>query len=216
MRRADGRGQPVRQRLHASRCTPPRAASPRPSASPTAPSAAPGTIVNPEKTNRARAGHVGYVLLPAGQPDAARRRRLRRSPARAAFATKHLWVTQYDPAERYAAGDFVNQHPGGAGLPAWIAADRAARRRGHRGVAHLRARRTSRAPRTGRSCRSTTPASRSSRSASSTATRRSTCPPRRPSTATGEIRPTSHPQRRFAPRRRGAKCCERVRSRPRA
>jgi primary-amine oxidase len=44
--------------------------------------------------------------------------------ARAAFATKHLWVTAYDPAERYPAGDFVNQHPGGAGLPAFTAADR--------------------------------------------------------------------------------------------
>jgi primary-amine oxidase len=43
---------------------------------------------------------------------------------RATFATKHLWVTQYDPAERYPAGDFVNQNPGGAGLPAWVQADR--------------------------------------------------------------------------------------------
>jgi primary-amine oxidase len=44
--------------------------------------------------------------------------------ARAGFAANHLWVTRYDPAERYPAGDFVNQHPGGAGLPAFIAADR--------------------------------------------------------------------------------------------
>ncbi len=43
---------------------------------------------------------------------------------RAGFATNHLWVTQYDPAQRYPAGDFVNQHPGGAGLPAFIAGDR--------------------------------------------------------------------------------------------
>jgi primary-amine oxidase len=43
---------------------------------------------------------------------------------RAAFATKHLWVTKYDPAERYSAGQFVNQHPGGAGLPAFTAGDR--------------------------------------------------------------------------------------------
>ena len=34
------------------------------------------------------------------------------------------WVTPYDPAQRRAAGDFPNQHPGGAGLPAWTAADR--------------------------------------------------------------------------------------------
>ncbi|UVS80047.1 primary-amine oxidase [Actinokineospora sp. UTMC 2448] len=44
--------------------------------------------------------------------------------ARAAFATRHLWVTRYDPAERYPAGDYPNQHPGGAGLPEWTAQDR--------------------------------------------------------------------------------------------
>ncbi len=33
-------------------------------------------------------------------------------------------MTAYDVDERYPAGDFVNQHPGGAGLPAWTAADR--------------------------------------------------------------------------------------------
>jgi primary-amine oxidase len=44
--------------------------------------------------------------------------------ARAGFAANHLWVTRYDPAQRYPAGDFVNQHPGGAGLPAYVAADR--------------------------------------------------------------------------------------------
>src|SRR5690606_22602969 len=43
---------------------------------------------------------------------------------RATFATKHLWVTRYDEAERYAAGDFVNQHPGDGGLPAYVSADR--------------------------------------------------------------------------------------------
>ena len=36
---------------------------------------------------------------------------------RAGFMTKHVWVTRYDPRERYAAGDYPNQHPGGAGLP---------------------------------------------------------------------------------------------------
>src|SRR6266487_2386181 len=42
---------------------------------------------------------------------------------RAAFATNHLWVTRYDPAHRYPAGDFVNQHPGGAGIPAFVTGD---------------------------------------------------------------------------------------------
>jgi primary-amine oxidase len=44
--------------------------------------------------------------------------------ARAGFATRALWVTRYDPAQRYPAGDFVNQSPGGGGLPAYVAADR--------------------------------------------------------------------------------------------
>jgi primary-amine oxidase len=43
---------------------------------------------------------------------------------RAGFMAHHLWVTRHDPAERYAAGDYPNQHPGGAGLPAYVAADR--------------------------------------------------------------------------------------------
>jgi primary-amine oxidase len=43
---------------------------------------------------------------------------------RAAFATKHLWVTPACPDELRPAGDFPNQHPGGAGLPEWTAAGR--------------------------------------------------------------------------------------------
>jgi len=43
---------------------------------------------------------------------------------RAMFATKHLWVTPFHPDERFPAGDYPNQHPGGAGLPAWTKADR--------------------------------------------------------------------------------------------
>ena len=35
-----------------------------------------------------------------------------RSRKRAAFMTKHLWVTRYDPRERYAAGEYPNQHAG--------------------------------------------------------------------------------------------------------
>ena len=43
---------------------------------------------------------------------------------RAEFATRHLWVTAYDPDQQFPAGDYPNQHPGGDGLPAWTAADR--------------------------------------------------------------------------------------------
>lgn len=44
--------------------------------------------------------------------------------ARGQFCYKHLWVTRYDPRERYAAGDYPAQHPGGDGLPAYAAQDR--------------------------------------------------------------------------------------------
>jgi len=43
---------------------------------------------------------------------------------RAAFTAYNLWVTPYIRKERYAAGDYPNQHPGGAGLPEWTAANR--------------------------------------------------------------------------------------------
>ena len=39
-------------------------------------------------------------------------------------STKNLWVTAFDQAEMFPAGDYPNQHPGGAGLPAYAAADR--------------------------------------------------------------------------------------------
>ncbi|MBH0130245.1 primary-amine oxidase [Salinibacterium sp. NK8237] len=42
---------------------------------------------------------------------------------RALFTTKHLYVTKYDPSERYAAGDFVHQNPGGDGIAKYIADD---------------------------------------------------------------------------------------------
>lgn len=79
-------------------------------------------VVNPGSANRL-GQPVAYTLRPEGQPV------LLADPAaavarRAQFATCHLWVTRYDPAQRYPAGDLINQHPGGAGLPAWVAADR--------------------------------------------------------------------------------------------
>ncbi len=43
---------------------------------------------------------------------------------RGGFATKHVWVTKYDPAERYASGNFPNQHAGGDGLPKYIQQNR--------------------------------------------------------------------------------------------
>jgi primary-amine oxidase len=46
---------------------------------------------------------------------------------RAGFTQRHLWVTRYDEGELFAAGDYPNQHLGGAGLPAYAAADRSLR-----------------------------------------------------------------------------------------
>jgi len=43
---------------------------------------------------------------------------------RAAFTAYNLWVTPYIKEEKYAAGDYPNRHPGGAGLPEWTSANR--------------------------------------------------------------------------------------------
>jgi primary-amine oxidase len=79
-------------------------------------------ILNTERVNRF-GRPVSYTLYPEAAPvllaDASSS-----IAGRAGFAAHHLWVTRYDPAQRYPAGDFVNQHPGGAGLPAYIAGDR--------------------------------------------------------------------------------------------
>jgi len=43
---------------------------------------------------------------------------------RAGFATKHIWVTAYDPTEKYASGDYPNLNAGGDGLPRYIEQNR--------------------------------------------------------------------------------------------
>jgi len=77
--------------------------------------------------NRSRRNGLGqptaYKLLPGATPT------LLAGPEssigrRAAFAAYNLWVTPFAPDERRAAGDYPNQHVGGAGLPAWTARDR--------------------------------------------------------------------------------------------
>jgi primary-amine oxidase len=79
-------------------------------------------VVNPSKKNRL-GRPVGYRLVPGEncpamvQPDAAVMRR-------AGFTSNHVWVTPYDPKERYAAGEYPNQHPAGDGLPKWTQANR--------------------------------------------------------------------------------------------
>ncbi len=77
--------------------------------------------------NRERRNHVdepvSYALVPASNPVLLARPGTSVAK-RAVFATRHLWVTRYDPTERYAGGEYPNQHAGGAGLPAFQAADR--------------------------------------------------------------------------------------------
>jgi len=43
---------------------------------------------------------------------------------RGGFVRHHFWSTAYDPKERYAAGDYPNQKPGGDGLPAYVQRNR--------------------------------------------------------------------------------------------
>ncbi|HCF87537.1 MAG TPA: tyramine oxidase, partial [Ktedonobacter sp.] len=80
-------------------------------------------IVNSAVRNPVNGEPVGYQIVPGANvlPFA--------NPGssfmqRAGFAKQHLWVTPYTPEERYAAGDYPNQHPGSAGLPSWTQANR--------------------------------------------------------------------------------------------
>ena len=78
-------------------------------------------VVNPSARNRL-GEPVAYKLMPGENvrpfagPEAS-------VIKRAGFMTRHLWVTRHDPRERYAAGEYPNQHPGGAGLPTYVQDD---------------------------------------------------------------------------------------------
>jgi primary-amine oxidase len=80
-------------------------------------------IVNPARKNTV-GNPTGYKLVVQPSPlMLAQEGCSMRS--RGQFATKHIWVTKFDPTERYASGDFPNQHAGGDGLPKYIAQNRA-------------------------------------------------------------------------------------------
>jgi primary-amine oxidase len=79
-------------------------------------------VINPSKLNGV-GGPVGYKLVPGstafpffhqGSPQW----------ERGGFVRSHLWVTPYQPQERYAAGDYPNQRAGGDGLPAYVQQNR--------------------------------------------------------------------------------------------
>jgi primary-amine oxidase len=80
-------------------------------------------IINPHVHNPNTGKPVGYELM-AHDNVLAFARPNSRYMQRAGFTGHHLWVTPYDPAEQFPAGDYPNQHPGGAGLPAWTKAKR--------------------------------------------------------------------------------------------
>jgi primary-amine oxidase len=79
-------------------------------------------IVNPSLRN-ALGQPVAYKLVPASNAFPFFHER---SPQwqRGGFARNHLWVTAYNQAERYAAGDYPNQSPGGDGLPRYTQQNR--------------------------------------------------------------------------------------------
>jgi primary-amine oxidase len=58
----------------------------------------------------------GDNVLPFAGPEAS-------ITKRAGFMSRHLWVTRHDSRERYAAGEYPNQHAGGAGLPSYVQDD---------------------------------------------------------------------------------------------
>jgi primary-amine oxidase len=79
-------------------------------------------VINSNKSNHV-GRPVGYKLTPSNaitpfvKPQSP-------SGKRASFMNNHLWVTAFDPEERYPAGDFMNRSSGAEGLPAFIARDR--------------------------------------------------------------------------------------------
>lgn len=79
-------------------------------------------VVNPSVLNKL-GQPVGYKIVPGENalPFAHSDSSLIK---RAGFITKHLWVTPFNSKELHAAGNYPNQHPGGAGLPEWTEADR--------------------------------------------------------------------------------------------
>jgi primary-amine oxidase len=79
-------------------------------------------IVNPGRKN-AMGQPVAYRLCP-GETTLPFAQEGASLIKRAAFLTRNLWVTPFDPAERFPAGEYPNQSKGGEGLPRWTAADR--------------------------------------------------------------------------------------------
>jgi primary-amine oxidase len=80
-------------------------------------------IVNPNVKN-AVGQPVAYRFLPGDNsvPYASKNAWWRK---RAGFVNHHVWVTPFEPGERFGAGDYPNQSAGGDGLVRWTEQDRA-------------------------------------------------------------------------------------------
>jgi primary-amine oxidase len=78
-------------------------------------------------TNPSRRNHVGrpvsyklepnHTIIPFVRPESP-------SGRRATFMQNHLWVTAYDPEERYPAGEFMNHSDGSGGIADFVKQDR--------------------------------------------------------------------------------------------
>jgi primary-amine oxidase len=79
-------------------------------------------IINPNTRNSVGAP-TGYKLIAHAAPMMLAQEGCFMT-SRGGFATRHVWVTRYAPDERYASGEFPNQHAGGDGLPKYIARNR--------------------------------------------------------------------------------------------
>jgi primary-amine oxidase len=79
-------------------------------------------VINPNLKNSV-GKHPGYKLV--AQPSPVLLAQAESSiDRRGGFASKHLWVTPFAEDEKYATGNYPNQHGGGDGLPAWVKQNR--------------------------------------------------------------------------------------------
>ncbi len=72
-------------------------------------------VVNPGRTN-ARGYNTGYVVETHSDAEPLIKKA---DFQRAGFIEHALWITRYDPDQRFAAGDTPNQNPGEPGLPVY-------------------------------------------------------------------------------------------------
>ena len=115
-------GRTIRTATPSSSRKPSCAARARQRAAPMWKASATWKVINPNKTN-AVGSPVGYKLdatnciTPFVGPNSP-------SGKRAGFVRNHVWVTAFDAAQRYAAGEFMNQSDGAGGIPDFVAKDR--------------------------------------------------------------------------------------------